>query len=162
MVTVSGRFSVSKTGASAPAAAKSTSTLEASYLLFDHCENAVLSSASGAAQLPGNAGMHVKPSLTGASMHSALFSADSQTEALIPTTIDVVWTGVGDISRYSATGHYAGEDYFYNGRYISAAREAATSGTVTFGSITYDVTQAVQASAYIGTINSGLVVPHEQ
>lgn len=137
--------------------AQAVSKVEATYLLYDNCSGTYLVSANGSAQFPGGSGVHIHPSLTRAQINASFFITDYETSALIPVSINVVWTGVGETFSQKIMTHTIGPDYVLNGRYIGSSRSAIPSGTITFGTTTYDLAQASYVDSYFGVANSGFI-----
>ena len=137
--------------------AQTVTTVDSSYASYDRCTDTWLSSANGSAQFPGMSGLRVQPTLSGAQLNTALVIADFETQALVPETINVSWTGFGDIIDQKQVTHYAQPDYFSNDRFMRKFREATPSGTITFGSLSYNLSDATYATGYVGTINAGRV-----
>ena len=137
--------------------AQSVSTAEATYILYDNCLGTYPIIANGSAQFPGSSGVHIYPSLTGARVNAAFFITDYQTQALIPVVINAVWTGIGEPFSQKIMNHNVGPDYVLNGRYIGSFRSSRPSGTITFGTTSYDLAQASYVDSYFGVANSGFI-----
>jgi hypothetical protein len=149
-----GNFDVSvQTGDSAQVG----STVEATYIVYDNCSNTYLHIASGAVQLPGSSGFHLRPSLTSATVNATFTLTDSVTGESFPVSVDVTLTGVGSTTAQMIIDHAVGPDYVINGRYIGRFRSASPSGTITYGTTTYNLGQASYVFSYLGVANSGFI-----
>jgi hypothetical protein len=151
---ISGYFTVSKQSGDS---AQGGSTVQAAYIVYDNCSGIYQILANGSAQFPGSSGVHIEPSLRRARIDASFVITDYQTQALIPVVISAVNTGVGDTLREKIMSHDVGRDYVFNGRYIGNFRSAKPSGTITFGTTTYDLSQASYTENYFGTLNYGFI-----
>jgi hypothetical protein len=139
------------------ASADVTSIAEATYILFDECSGQYPITANGSEQYPGKSGVHIYPSLTQARLNSDFSITEFQTQASIPVSINAVWTGVGPTFSQKIMSHNIGSGSVFNGRYIGSFRTAIPSGTITFGTTTYDLTKASYMDSYFGVANSGFI-----
>ncbi len=53
--------------------------------------------------------------------------------------------------------HAVGSGYVFNGRFIGSFRSASPSGTITYGTTTYNLAQATYVDSYFGVANSGFI-----
>jgi len=139
------------------ASADVASTAEATYILYDDCSGQYPIIANGSAQFPGKSGVHIYPSLTEARLNSVFSITEFQTQTSIPVSINAVWTGIGPTFSQKIMSHNIGSGAVLNGRYIGSFRTAIPSGTITFGTTTYDLTKATYMDSYFGVANSGFI-----
>ena len=153
IIYINGNFGKSKqTGDPASVLSK----VEVTYILYDGLSGTYPIIANGSAQFPGGSGLHIKPSLIGASVDASLVIKD-QTQTL-PVVVNAGFTGVGDAFKEHIVNHFVGPNVVINGRHIGSFRFAMPSGTVTIGTTTYDLGQASFSDIYFGTANSGFIL----
>jgi hypothetical protein len=107
----------------------------AAYLFiyqYDYCQDVYLMNAAGYTSLPADA-FQVPHSLQSAQVTASLTAYDYQTGNPIPVTIDLAWTGVGDIARGSSNYRYSYPHYRSMSHSIGSNRAAEVSGTVLLG-----------------------------
>ena len=137
--------------------AKPLSTAEATYIVDPDGSGNSLLIFNGSAQFPGNSHVSINPSLKRATINAAFVIKDQAQVVSLPVVINAVWTGIGDPITHKTMTHEIGPDYVFNGRVTGGFQFGISSGTITFGSTTYDLSQASYADTLFGLAKEGSV-----
>jgi hypothetical protein len=141
--------------------AEAKATVDATFILVDNCSGIYQTIANGFAQFPGRSVFQI--SSKEARINASFVIKDTQTQELIPVVINEVCTAVGDkVFSEKTISHNIGPDFIFHSRFIGDLRSAIPSGTITFGTTTYDVSQAGYSESSFGSSNSGLIVISHQ
>jgi hypothetical protein len=71
--------------------------------------------------------------------------------------INAVSKRIGDPFKDKTMTHEIGPDYVFNGSFTGGFSFGKASGTITFGSTTYDLSKASYADSYFGLAKQGSV-----
>jgi hypothetical protein len=146
--------------------AQVSSTVEAAYFVFDDSIGAALIVAQGSAQFPGGSAVQIQPTLKAGRVKASFVIKDLQTGESIPVVINAALTGGGDFVKGMDITHVVGPDndqnkgpdFVINVHGTGDFRGGATpSGIVTFGTTTYDLSQATAFDAFMFSSNIGSV-----
>jgi hypothetical protein len=126
---------------------------------YDYCQNLYLNEAYGYANLAEGA-FDTRGKLQTARLVTTLEAYDWVTDTTAPVSVDLTWTGTGDVSRggYNSRGNYA--NYRYMSHSVGSNRPASLAGSVVFGDI--NLTPDSSSWASLSESQSGSVTTSHQ
>lgn len=100
---------------------------------YDYCQNVALRNFYGVAELAGDA-LTISGGLRSARVTTVLTLDDYLSGGSVQATLDLIWTGTGDLSQGGGSNRFNGPEYSISGRYTGSSRLAELAGTVVVGS----------------------------
>ncbi|MGJ0484387.1 MAG: hypothetical protein ACR65R_07620 [Methylomicrobium sp.] len=124
----------------------------ATYIIYDQCLDTYPSIASGYVPMLSKFAVQV---FQNRSQINAAFFIQDQVSALIPVSINAVFKSDGNTYSSKDVFHDIGSDYVFIGRFFGSFTTAVPSGTITFGSTSYDLGTASYVDILFGQANTG-------
>jgi hypothetical protein len=122
---------------------------------YDYCNWQELFGGGGSTTLaPGE--FQIDRKLSSASLITTVEVWDWMTDTLMTITVDLTWTGTGDLERGSYTSHHVSSGYKVHSRFRGTFRDATATGSVSDGTTNFAVGSMGWAS--LGSVQHGWIV----
>lgn len=100
---------------------------------YDYCQDVTVRNFYGLSELTADA-LTVSGGLKSARVATVLTLFDYVSGGQIQASLDLTWTGTGDLFQGGGSSHFNGPQYGSFGRYRGSSRQAELAGTIVVGS----------------------------